>query len=79
LHGLDFESSKLLIRRRINEIKDKINDGEYESYCLNIITGKGNHSSDKSPILLPRLSTYFKEAGIKHRINRDYGCIKVFI
>ena len=77
IHGLNFEESKILIRKKVNDIK--MNKGNIANYSINIITGVGNHSENLQPVLLPRLSTYFKEVGIKYRVNMDHGIIKLIL
>ena len=56
-----------------------MNKGNIANYSINIITGVGNHSENLQPVLLPRLSTYFKEVGIKYRVNMDHGIIKLIL
>ncbi len=65
LHGLNYEESKILIKKKILDIKSEISKGNIQKFSLNIITGVGNHSNNFEPVLLPKLTSYLKEQGYK--------------
>jgi len=73
LHGLNYDESLLIVKRKINDI---INNKQ-SKMNLNIITGRGTHSNNRSPVLLPRLSEYFKSTNLKYKVDSSYGQIKV--
>jgi len=79
LHGLNYEESKILIKKKILDIKSEISKGNIQKFSLNIITGVGNHSNNFEPVLLPKLTSYLKEQGYKIKINKEQGNIKVLI
>ena len=82
LHGLNYEESKILTNKKINDIKKKKNNGllsDSQTFVLTIITGVGNHSLGNRPILLPKLAEYFRNHTYKHKIDYSSGVIKIFI
>ncbi len=80
VHGLSFDEAKILLSKKVSDIKKKKNDGtldESRPFCLSIITGVGNHSVGNRPVLLPKLNQYFKN--FECRTDWQTGIIKVFI
>lgn len=82
VHGLNYEESKILIKKKINDIKNKKDEGHIDpsrEFCLTIITGVGNHSIGNRPVLLPKLHDYFSNNGSKPITDWQNGIIKVYI
>lgn len=82
VHGLTYEEAKILINKKINDIKNKKNNGfldESKSFCLSIITGVGNHSVGNRPVLLPNLSNHFNNLNYRQKVDYKLGIIKIFI
>jgi hypothetical protein len=82
LHGLSYEESKIIINKKISDIKRKknlsdINPGS--KFILNIITGVGHHSKNNQPVLLPRLSAFLKRSNYKVKAESERGVIKVYL
>ncbi len=78
VHGLSYEEAKILVSKKISDIKNKKNDGTLSRrFCLSIITGVGNHSVGNRPVLLPKLNKYFSNYACK--TDWQNGIIKVFI
>jgi hypothetical protein len=82
LHGLNYEESKLLINKKISDVKRAQSTGSLDpsrKFILNIITGVGNHSKDKKAVLLPRLSALLKSMKILTKVDWDRGVIKLYL
>jgi DNA-nicking Smr family endonuclease len=77
LHGLNYEEAKIIVLKKISDIKAKQDNGIITSMILNIITGVGHHSKNNQPVLLPRLQAMLKQN--KHHIKIMNGIIKVFL
>jgi len=80
VHGLNFEEAKILISKKIGDIKKKKMDGtldESRRFCLSIITGVGNHSVGNKPVLMPKLNKYYSNYDCK--TDWQNGIVKVFI
>jgi DNA-nicking Smr family endonuclease len=82
LHGLSYEESKMLIKKKISDIDRKRDSGLIDGskkFCLNIITGLGKHSKDNKAILLPRISSLLKSMNYFVKIERDKGTIRLYL
>jgi DNA-nicking Smr family endonuclease len=82
VHGLNYEESKIFIKKKIKDIKYNKDEGNLDpskEFCLTIITGKGNHSVGHRPVLLPKLHNYFSNNGSKPLTDWNNGIIKVYI
>lgn len=82
LHGLSYEESKIIIHKKISDVQIRQEKGILDTstkFALNIITGVGKHSHNKSPVLLPRLSAYFKQNKYFFKVDHIMGIIKVFL
>jgi len=80
VHGLSYDEAKILVSKKVSDIKKKKNEGiieESRPFCLSIITGVGNHSVGNRPVLLPKLNHYFKNFDCK--ADWQNGILKVFI
>lgn len=82
LHGLNYEESKLLINKKISDVKKAQKTGSLDpskKFILNIITGVGNHSKDKKAVLLPKLDKLLGNMEICKKVDRQHGIIKLYI
>jgi DNA-nicking Smr family endonuclease len=60
LHGLSYEEAKMIVLKKISDIKAKQDSGVITSMILNIITGVGHHSKNNQPVLFPKLQAFLK-------------------
>ena len=66
LHGLTVEESKLIINKKIEQLREKKDELNSKSISLTIITGTGSHSQGNRPVLFPKLKEWLK---IKKKIR----------
>lgn len=82
LHGLSCDEAKLIIHKKIKDISERRNYGmlsDSHKFVLNIITGRGSHSNNNQPVLLPRLTEYLKQNRHQIKVDQSNGIIKVFL
>jgi len=60
LHGLTVEESKLIINKKIEQLREKKDEYNLKSISLTIITGTGSHSQGNRAILFPKLKEWLK-------------------
>jgi DNA-nicking Smr family endonuclease len=77
LHGLNYEEAKIIVLKKISDIKAKQESGVLTSLVLNIITGVGHRSKSGQPVLLPRLQALLKHNN--YQIKLMNGIIKIFL
>jgi DNA-nicking Smr family endonuclease len=82
LHGLSYEEAKLIINKKISDVKRAQNSGSLDpsrKFVLNIITGIGNHSKEHKAVLLPRLTALLKSMKLLTKVDWARGIIKLYL
>jgi DNA-nicking Smr family endonuclease len=79
VHGLSYDEAEIIISKKIKDIRRCQDNGEISKFTLYIITGVGNHSKNKTPVLLPRLSSYIKQKKFKFKVDDINGIIKIIL
>lgn len=80
LHGLSLEESKMVVSKKCRDLLEKKENEDINRITLCLITGKGSHSKDKIPVLLPGLTAWIKsKTRFKHKIDDYNGIIKIFL
>ena len=82
LHGLNYEELKIVVQKKISDIKRGLNNGSIDQtkkFILNIITGVGNHSRDHKAVLMPRLYAMLKSMNYFVKMDSEKGIVKVYI
>lgn len=92
LHGLRVKECKILIKKKLHNLKNSLQNGDndWKNNYINIITGVGHHSKNGA-VLLPRLSEWLHNQSegkkdevnlkikIKFKVDNYRGLIKIFI
>ena len=68
LHGLTVEESKLIINKKIEQLRNKKEEDNLKNISLTIITGVGSHSEGGRGVLFPELKYWLKN---KNKIKVD--------
>ena len=68
LHGLHVEESKLIINKKIEQLRNKKEEDNLKYISLTIITGVGSHSEGGRGVLFPELKFWLKN---KNKIKVD--------
>lgn len=80
LHGLSLEESKMVVSKKCRDLLEKKENEDINRITLCLITGRGSHSKDKIPVLLPGLTAWIKsKTRFKHKIDDYNGIIKIFL
>ena len=80
LHGLRVEESKMIINKKIEQLRNKKEDQNLKSISFTIITGTGSHSVGHKPVLFPELLPWLKNKNkISAKGKIDEGAIYVTI
>ena len=76
LHGLTVEESKLIINKKIEQLREKKDELNSKSISLTIITGTGSHSQGNRPVLFPKLKEWLKnKKKIRVEGNQEEGAL----
>ena len=80
LHSLSVEESKLILQKKLLQMTKYMENNEVKSMTLCIIVGVGSHSKNKTPVLLPKLSSWLSN-GLDYKVKLDeqQGIIKVLL
>ena len=80
LHGLTVEESKLIINKKIEQLREKKDELNSKSISLTIITGTGSHSQGNRPVLFPKLKEWLKnKKKIRVEGSQEEGALFVTI
>ena len=80
LHGLTVEESKLIINKKIEQLREKKDELNSKSISLTIITGTGSHSQGNRPVLFPKLKEWLKKKNkIRVEGSQEEGALFVTI
>ena len=80
LHGLTLEESKLIINKKIEQLREKKDELNSKSISLTIITGTGSHSQGNRPVLFPKLKEWLKnKKKIRVEGSQEEGALFVTI
>ena len=80
LHGLHVEESKLIINKKIEQLRNKKEEDNLKSISLTIITGIGSHSETQGGILFPELKFWLKNKNkIKVEGKQEEGALYITI
>lgn len=80
LHGLSVEESKIVLRKKMKDLKDVKERECLTNITLCIITGKGLHSKNGIPVLLPELSSWLKnQLKIRTKVEPTRGMIRIML
>ena len=80
LHGLTVEESKLIINKKIEQLREKKDELNLKSISLTIITGTGSHSQGNRPVLFPKLKEWLKnKKKIRVEGSQEEGALFVTI
>ena len=80
MHGLRVEESKMIINKKIEQLRNKKEDQNLKSISFTIITGTGSHSVGHKPVLFPELLPWLKNKNkISAKGKIDEGAIYVTI
>lgn len=78
LHGFRLKESLSIVKKKIEELQNKIFEENLKNINLAIITGRGNKSFKHQPILLPNITIYLKKRR-EFSVLADQGIIYVII
>ena len=80
LHGLHVEESKLIINKKIEQLRNKKEEDNLKSISLTIITGIGSHSETLGGVLFPELKFWLKNKNkIKVEGKQEEGALYITI
>ena len=80
LHGLTVEESKLIINKKIEQLREKKDELNSKSISLTIITGTGSHSQGNRTVLFPKLKEWLKnKKKIRVEGSQEEGALFVTI
>ena len=80
LHGLTVEESKLIINKKIEQLREKKDDSNSKSISLTIITGTGSHSQGNRAVLFPKLKEWLRnKKKIRVEGSQEEGALFVTI
>ena len=60
LHGLTVKDSKLIINKKIEQLRNEKEEKNLKSITFTVITGTGSHSKGNKPVLFPELKYWLK-------------------